>query len=78
MVWMERANVLERAARRLVKAWRAERQRRRALADALQGLLDEPYGCPMCDSGRLRNPAKEHWDDCPYAIAVALLRESGE
>ena len=23
--------------------------------------------CPMCDSGKLRNPNKEHWDTCAYA-----------
>ena len=47
-----------------------------ALADALQGLLDEPYGCPLCDCGRPRNPAKGHMDYCPYEIARAVLAES--
>lgn len=37
------------AGRRLLAAWRTQRQYRYALADALQGLLDEPYGCPLCD-----------------------------
>jgi len=74
---VERAMLLERAARRLVAAWRATRHAP-LLSNALQGLLDEPYGCPMCDSGRLRNPAKEHWDDCPYAIARALLAAESE
>lgn len=87
---VERAMLLERAARRLVVAWRAERKALRAVNEAwlrdgkaieglraaLQGLLDEPYGCPLCDCGRTRNPAKGHMDDCPYEIARALLNES--
>lgn len=76
--WIARASVLERAARRLLAAWRAERQRRHTLADALQGLLDDPYGCPMCDCGRLRNPTKKHWPECPYEIARAVLAELRE
>lgn len=65
-------------ARRLVAAWRAERARSQALADALQGLLDEPYGCPLCDAGRVLNPAKGHWPDCPYEIARVVLAELRE
>jgi hypothetical protein len=45
------------------------------LIKALLGLLAEPYGCPMCDCGKLRKLAKDHWDNCPYLIAVALLKE---
>ena len=40
---------------------------------AIAGILAEPYGCPMCDSGKLRNPEKSHWPDCPYAIANDVL-----
>jgi hypothetical protein len=64
------------AGRRLLAAWRTQRQYRYALADALQGLLDEPYGCPLCDCGRTRNPAKGHWPECPYEIARVVLAES--
>lgn len=60
-------------ARRLAAAWRAERARSQALEDALRGLLDEPYGCALCDAGRLLSPAKVHMDECPYEIARALL-----
>ena len=72
---LARESQIHRAARRLLATWRAERKRRHTLADALQGLLDEPYGCPLCDCGRTRNPAKGHMDDCPYEIARAVLRE---
>ena len=65
-------------ARRLVAAWRTQRQYRYALADALQGLLDEPYGCPLCDAGRVLNPAKGHWPECPYEIARVVLAELRE
>lgn len=30
-------------------------------------------GCPMCDFGKLRNPLKEHWDNCPFVAAQAAL-----
>lgn len=40
---------------------------------AIAGILAEPYGCPMCDSGKLRTPKKSHWPDCPYAIANDVL-----
>jgi len=43
-----------------------------ALFEALRLILAEPHGCPMCDSGKLRNPAKEHWDTCGFAKAKAL------
>ena len=48
------------------------------LRAALQSLLDEPYGCPLCDCGRPRNPAKGHTDDCPYEIARAALDGSSQ
>ena len=66
------------AGRRLLAAWRTERRRRIMLADALQGLLDEPYGCPLCDAGRVLNPAKGHWPECPYEIARVVLAELRE
>lgn len=65
-------------ARRLAAAWRAERARSQALEDALRGLLDEPYGCPLCDAGRVLNPAKGHWPECPYEIARVVLAELRE
>ena len=76
--WFARASAIEHTARRLLAAWRTQRQYRYALADALQGLLDEPYGCPLCDCGRTRNPAKGHMDDCPYETARAVLAELRE
>jgi hypothetical protein len=49
------------------------------LLAALRGIFAERWGCPMCDSGVLRNPAKTHWDNCPYAKAEAAIAkvESG-
>lgn len=46
---------------------------RLALRDALKALLDEPYGCSLCDSGKPRNPAKGHQPDCPYERARSFL-----
>lgn len=42
---------------------------------ALRGLLADPYGCPFCDSGVLRNPAKDHLSDCSYKVAQTLLSD---
>ena len=41
--------------------------------DALKAILADPYGCPTCDCGTLRDANKQHWDDCPYLIAYKLL-----
>ena len=38
----------------------------------LQSLMADPHGCPFCDYGTLRNPAKEHDADCPYLRASTL------
>ena len=43
---------------------------------ALRRLLREPYGCPFCDSGKLRrpnNPEKGHDEDCGFAMATQAL-----
>jgi hypothetical protein len=39
------------------------------LLTALQGLLDEPYGCALCDAGRPCYPEKGHLPGCPYEAA---------
>lgn len=36
------------------------------LLSAVRMLLEDGSGCPMCDSGKLRNLDKEHWDDCNW------------
>ena len=48
------------------------------LINALKGILTEPHGCPMCDSGKLRDPNKKHWPDCPFLIATSLLNKEVE
>ncbi len=50
----------------------------RELKAALRALLANPYGCPFCDSGKLRTegvPEKDHNDDCGYVLARAALAE---
>lgn len=54
----------------LLKLGRAE--------EALRCLLEEPYGCPFCDSGKLRRPQGTHDDDCGFAIARAYLAGAEE
>lgn len=43
---------------------------------ALRAILAEPYGCPFCDSGKLRapdNPDKGHRPECGYYLAELAL-----
>ncbi len=62
------------AARRLVQAMEHIHDTEIApIRNALKRILAEPYGCPMCDSGKLRNAAKEHWESCGYAMAFKVL-----
>jgi len=39
-----------------------------AVTDILAG-----KDCPMCDSGRLRNPEKTHWPECAFGQAQQLI-----
>lgn len=48
------------------------------LVNAVQEIFREPYGCPFCDSGILRNPKKSHSDDCGFELArLALEKATG-
>ena len=46
------------------------------LLDALRLIMLEPHGCPMCDSGKLRNPDSQHWDACGFARAGEALEKA--
>ena len=50
-----------------------EMDRPARLEAALRAILAEPYGCPFCDSGKLRNPTKGHTDKCGFGLAQAEL-----
>jgi|ERR1035437_467670 hypothetical protein len=48
-------------------------KKKEEVLEALNSLLNtdlEKYsqttGCPMCDNGVLRNPEKEHWENCNW------------
>lgn len=45
----------------------------RRVESALQAILNEPFGCPFCDSGKLRNPNKDHTSTCGFKLAVEAL-----
>lgn len=40
---------------------------------ALQQIKADPSGYPMCDSGKLRDPDKAHWDTCGYLLMEMML-----
>lgn len=44
--------------------------------EALRMLLAEPYGCSLCDSGKMRNPKKGHQPDCPYENAKRVIQKN--
>jgi hypothetical protein len=49
------------------------------LVSALHAILNEPFGCRFCDSGKLRtpdNPEKTHDDDCGFLLARAALAKA--
>jgi hypothetical protein len=46
---------------------------------ALELILAEPFGCPFCDSGKLRkpkDPAKGHTDDCGFDVARRAIAKA--
>lgn len=43
---------------------------------ALHAILADPHGCRFCDSGVLRDPAKEHDHSCGFELARAALAAS--
>lgn len=48
---------------------------------ALRAFLPHNFGCPYCDSGRLRTPdkpSKDHSDECPWKVASEILKAQGE
>lgn len=50
--------------------WQQEEQ---ALVKALKAVTQTDDDCPVCDRGRLRNPEKTHWPECPFGKAQTLL-----
>jgi hypothetical protein len=40
---------------------------------ALKAVTQTDDDCPVCDRGRLRNPQKTHWPECPFGRAQALI-----
>ena len=69
------ANMLVRADRLLRLIAQAERAER--LEQAARLVLEEPYGCPFCDSGILRkhlNPDALHAPNCGFQMLRAALK----
>lgn len=55
---------------RIVADLRAERD---GLLAALKAVVNTDDDCPVCDRGRLRNPKKTHWPECPFGRAQVLI-----
>lgn len=43
------------------------------LLAALKAVAQTDDDCPLCDRGRLRNPQKQHWPECPFGRAQAVI-----
>ena len=46
------------------------------LLAALKAVSETGEDCPMCDRGRLRNPQKSHWPECPFGRAYAVIAKA--
>jgi hypothetical protein len=46
------------------------------LLAALKTVVETGDDCPMCDRGRLRNPEKTHWPECPFGRAHAVIAKA--
>ena len=46
------------------------------LLAALKAVSETGDDCPMCDRGRLRNPQKTHWPECPFSLAQAVITKA--
>jgi transposase-like protein len=46
------------------------------LLAALKAVSETGDDCPMCDRGRLRNPQKTHWPECPFGRAQSLIAKA--
>ncbi|NBU11518.1 MAG: hypothetical protein EBS84_21355 [Proteobacteria bacterium] len=44
-----------------------------AIEAALRRIMTEPFGCPMCHSGKIITPGKEHWGNCGFGMAARAL-----
>ncbi len=73
---------LRAVVERLAETWdpHAERQQmttlmreRDELLAALRAVVETNDDCPLCDRGRLRNPEKTHWPECPFGHAQAVI-----
>lgn len=65
---------------KLIASIHALQTHAQALADALDAIKFDPYGCVYCDSGKLRNPQKQHQGRCGFAkmdAALAAARKAG-
>lgn len=51
------------------------RERAELLA-ALKAVSETGDDCPMCDRGRLRNPEKSHWPECPFGRAQVVIAKA--
>ena len=50
----------------------------RTLEYTINQILNEPYGCVFCDSGKLRNFEKPHENDCGFCLAQTVMSANYE
>jgi hypothetical protein len=55
------------------QGWQEER---RELLSALKAVTQTDDDCPVCDRGRLRNPEKTHWPECPFGKAQDVIAKA--
>ncbi|OQA56522.1 MAG: hypothetical protein BWY42_00941 [Candidatus Omnitrophica bacterium ADurb.Bin277] len=50
----------------------------RVAREALKAIFKDPYGCPMCHSGKIIRKGAEHADYCGFFLAKKALQQIGE
>jgi hypothetical protein len=63
----------ERQLRFANEAYAKLTRQRDELLSVVGALVADPHGCPMCHSGKLINPNKGHWDECPFLRAEQIM-----
>lgn len=51
-------------------------EQRDELLAALKGVAKTDDDCPVCDRGRLRNPQRTHWPECPFGRALDAIAKA--
>lgn len=70
---LEMSKGVHDTVQRLINQHVEDTARIKQLEESIRGIIKNPYGCPFCDSGVLRNEDRDHWPECSFKIAADSL-----